>query len=283
MENALSNCPICSSNALAPLHLGGTALLHCNGCDITFLKELPDKNTLAEYYASNYVMSNDDIIASEHRRLFRHTEQHALVHTLQEMGLKAGDNILDIGCDKGYFLDEARRFGFLVKGVEPSQSARQYCSRIQIDVSSTLEEVHDSFNAITMWHVLEHFPDPNTLLQEISKHLKPGGFVFVRVPNFSNIWCKIFGKFWIWFQPQNHYFHYSPASLRTLFLQNGFHVHSCISQKPNNRFTNKSSHLADTFYGTEFRYKISLKKRLVRVYENFTGVELFLIAQKNNA
>ena len=59
-------------------------------------------------------MSADEIIASEHRRIFRLPEQYWLISQLQKQGLKSGDRILDIGCDKGYFLDICRRFGFEV-------------------------------------------------------------------------------------------------------------------------------------------------------------------------
>lgn len=276
----MNPCPICKHSSLSTTTIGATPLMHCNSCDIFFLKNIPNQETLETYYTSSYLMSNNDILASEHRRLFRHTEQHSLIQTMQSMGLHAGNSILDIGCDKGYFIDEARRFGFEVQGVEPSETARAYCKRIKLDVVPALQDIHKEFDAITLWHVLEHFPNPVQALQEISQHLNPGGFIFVRVPDFSSFWSKVLRKAWIWFQPQNHYFHYSPVSLRTLFSNNGFTVHSCISRKPNNRFTTKSGQIADAFYNAEFEYRLSLKKRLARIYENLTGVEVFLIAQK---
>ncbi|NDF29742.1 MAG: methyltransferase domain-containing protein [Nitrososphaeria archaeon] len=105
-------------------------------------------------------MSEQETHASEHRRLFRIPEMHWLISQLDANGVHSGSSILDIGCDKGYFLDQCRRFGYIVQGVEPSESARAYCNQAGLDVKPHLQDISEHCDAITLWHVLEHFTNP---------------------------------------------------------------------------------------------------------------------------
>jgi cyclopropane fatty-acyl-phospholipid synthase-like methyltransferase len=244
------------------------------------LEQTPSQEHLDSYYASNYAMSANEILASEHRRLFRIPEQFWLISQLQKYGLERSSSVLDIGCDKGYFLDQCRRFGYSVKGVEPSDSARAYCATIGLDIRQHISELNSTVDAITMWHVLEHFTDPKTLIKQCHTLLNENGILFIRVPNFSSFWSKILGKYWIWFQPQNHYVHYSQKALQYLVESNGFDILTCESRKPNNIKTFKAGLLADKTLKKSFSYIQPLKKRLGRIYEHITGVEIYLVAKK---
>ncbi len=273
-------CPICKGSSFTSISKGGIPLLHCNDCDVHFLMHPPEQDYLDAYYSTDYVMSKAETLASEHRRMFRLPEQYWLIHQLQEQGVKSGASILDIGCDKGYFIDQCRKFGYIVKGIEPSVSARSYCISIGLHVYSNIKEEQGEFDAITMWHVLEHFTNPHGVIASCSEKLHAGGFLFIRVPNFASFWSFILGKAWIWFQPNNHYVHYSKKSLTKLIESHDFDVILCKSRKPNDIKTWRAGALADSTLYRNFSYKQSLRKYVGRVYEHLTGVELYLIAKK---
>lgn len=245
-----------------------------------FLEQQPTQHSLDAYYASTYAMSANEILSSEHRRLFRLPEQLWLISELKRFGLHSGDAILDIGCDKGYFLDQCRRFGLQVQGVEPSQQAREYCASIGLNIASDISQIEGAFNAITLWHVLEHFTDPRSILQKAHSLLKTDGLLFIRVPDFSSFWSRLLRQYWIWFQPQNHYVHYSPMALKKLVESQGFDIIHCISRKPNDGITHKAGIMADATLQTHFSFKQTLKKKIGRIYEHLTGVEIYLIATK---
>jgi 2-polyprenyl-3-methyl-5-hydroxy-6-metoxy-1,4-benzoquinol methylase len=247
------------------------------------LEHQPSQDILDEYYSSSYVMSADEIIASEHRRIFRLPEQYWLISQLQKQGLKSGDRTLDIGCDKGYFLDICRRFGFEVCGIEPSQSAKSYTMSIGLNIAPSIKDIQPSFQALTLWHVLEHFTEPRNLLEQCQHLLDDNGFIFIRVPDFASFWSRVLGRYWIWFQPHNHYVHYSKKSLCTLIESVGFEVVECYSRKPNDNHTFKAGILADRTLRNSFSYKQSARKFLGRLYEHLTGVEIFLVARKRKA
>lgn len=276
----MQNCIICNIPNLKQKTINGVSLVYCTNCTVHALKHIPNQDKLDSYYSSHYLMSASEVLASEHRRIFRLPEQYWLISQLQKHGLTSGDSILDIGCDKGYFLDICRRFGFIVQGVEPSTSAMEYCSFIGIDIRKSISEVTSTYNAITMWHVLEHFIEPHSMIQKCHGLLKDNGLLFIRVPDFSSFWSRLLRQFWIWFQPQNHYVHYSPKALQYLVDSQGFEVISCISRKPNNSQTFKAGLLADRTLKTSFLHSQTLKKRFGRIYEHITGTEIYLIAKK---
>ena len=229
----MNSCPICQTTSLIRKQYGTTKMLLCTYCDIHILAEQPSKQNLDAYYTSSYAMSASEVLSSEHRRLFRLPEQFWLISELQKQGIQSGDSILDIGCDKGYFLDQCRRFGYSVHGVEPSEQARLYCKSIGLNIESDIAHIDTQFNTITLWHVLEHFTDPSSLINSCYTLLKQDGLLFIRVPDFSSFWSRLFRQYWIWFQPHNHYVHYSKQSLKKLVEAQGFDIIQCISKFSN--------------------------------------------------
>ena len=279
----MQTCIICHSPNTTLQSINGISLLYCSNCTVHVLRHIPNQESLDTYYSTSYLMSADEIFASEHRRIFRLPEQFWLISQLQRQGLTAGDKILDIGCDKGYFLDICRRFGFEISGIEPSQSARAYTQSIGLNIASNIKDIQPGFHALTLWHVLEHFTEPRMLMEQCHHLLHDNGVIFVRVPDFASCWSRVLGRFWIWFQPHNHYVHYSKQSLSTLMESVGFDIVECYSRKPNDNQTFKAGILADRTLRNSFSYKQSVRKFLGRLYEHLTGVEIFLVARKRKA
>jgi hypothetical protein len=111
-------------------------------------------------------------------------------------------------------------------------------------------------------------------------HLNHKGIIAIRVPDYGCFWRKLFGDKWIWFQPQNHYFHYTETALNQLLQLVGFEVIQIQSQRPNNNLTDKAYSLALMTFKKYWGDTISLRKKLARIYENITGIELCAIAVK---
>lgn len=231
------------------------------------------------YYKYTYFMGEfGDVANIERMRHFRYPERVWLLNTIQAMKPAPAD-LLDIGCDKGFFIDDARRYGYNVRGVEPSERARVYCTKIGLCVTETIDQVSENYDVVTMQHSLEHFSQPMIGLAAIYSCLRPGGIVIVRVPDFSCMWRKLRGEKWIWFQPENHYFHYSKKSLGIALTKAGFDVTSIISRRPNDALTVRSNLLAGRVFKGKATSK-TFRSRLARVLEDVTGVELFAIARR---
>lgn len=271
------SCKICNSNNTHAYFLGNTELIKCANCDIVY-----NKNTSIEeenkYYKENYTLRKNTIsLQSELRRLSRFPEQLKLIADINHYK-KTPANLTDIGCDKGYFIDDARRFGYTVYGVELSEDARKYTTQLNLNVFDDIKQVTEKTDVVTMWHSLEHFSEPQQFLKELHQQLNNEAYLFIRVPDFGCFFSKILRHKWRWFQPHNHYFHYTKKSLTKMFELAGYKVIKCVSQDPSNHLTDAAFDLADDTLRQYFNEKASLRYKLGTIYERYTCRELYLIA-----
>lgn len=126
-------------------------------------------------------------------------------------------SLLEVGCFAGLFLDLARRRGWSVLGIEPSQWAVEYArKKLNLNVlQGAFEDFKfddDSFDAVTMWDVLEHLPDPKSTLSTLQKKLKKQGILFLNTFNYDSIFRKIFGRKY-WFIERMHIYYFSPTTI----------------------------------------------------------------------
>jgi 2-polyprenyl-3-methyl-5-hydroxy-6-metoxy-1,4-benzoquinol methylase len=273
-------CKICGSHDIGEIDVGGHQLLNCNKCTAVFSAEIPGEEELRDYYESEYRIATAGELAIEQRRISRLPEQLQLIREISEYKQPPAQ-IVDIGCDRGFFLDEARRMGYETAGVEPSAAGRRYAENIGLDVRPAFDEIPGEFDICTMWHSLEHHRDPVGSLREIRGRLRDGGMIFVRVPNFDQLWQKVFGERWIWFQPENHYYHFSKKSLATALTRAGFSPQKIESRRPNTPLTRQMSRAAWQTFRSIFGINTTFRKKVGKIYENLTGVEVFAAARKN--
>jgi predicted SAM-dependent methyltransferase len=103
------------------------------------------------------------------------------------------------------------------EGIDPSKYAASKATEAGLKVTCGL--IHDmaypteSFDAISMFHVLEHTPNPVAVLRECHRILKPNGEIVVGVPNFDSLVFSLVGKTWVGLQLPSHVQHFSPKSL----------------------------------------------------------------------
>jgi 2-polyprenyl-3-methyl-5-hydroxy-6-metoxy-1,4-benzoquinol methylase len=270
-----STCRICKSKNIKNVQNGRFDLVYCQDCGIHFNANFPTPEELAKYYSEDYIISKHEVAETEKRRFFRYPEQISLISKIKEHVPQG--SILDIGCDRGYFIDEARRWGYSVQGVEPSRYARDYCQSIGLNVVDSVDKIDRKFDTIVMWHSLEHHIDPLSSLENYRKLLNDEGYMFIRVPDYSIFWRKVFTDKWKWFQPENHYYHFSENSLRVLCEKAGFTVKNISSKRPNNFITKSSYHLSESVFSGIDTTSRSLGNYIKRKYEDITCKELLAI------
>lgn len=274
-----NKCIICGSENLKNFKIGKASLFQCQNCKIIVNKDLPNEKVLEEFYSKKYEISSPEIIHIEQRRFARLPEQYQLIKLITEYK-KPPARILDIGCDRSFFLDSIRRFGFEVTGIELSLKARSYVENIGIKVFSKINEVNQTFDIVTFWHSLEHISQPLLLLNELKEKVNKNGLLFIRVPAFDCFWRKIFQSKWIWFQPVNHLFHFSVESLNNLLTIAGYEVIFIKKQKPNNFITLISSLLSIKVFLCNEKLKVKIRKIISILFEYLTAVEILAICKK---
>jgi 2-polyprenyl-3-methyl-5-hydroxy-6-metoxy-1,4-benzoquinol methylase len=156
-------------------------------------------------------------------------------------GLEPG-RLLDVGCGHGHWLAQMREKGWQVEGQDIDAAAAQLGRRthglnVHIGTLSHLELPSNSFDAITLSHVIEHVHEPDSLLAECRRLLKPGGTVVAVTPNLRSYGHQRFGVHWIGLDPPRHLMLFSPTSLARVAFRAGFVQYRIWSTPVHAQFT----------------------------------------------
>lgn len=208
-------------------------LIRCHASSLIYLTPRPTQDSLASYYPHDFAPYRQHTIEQpivgvgaarfghllwNNLERLKHSQKVHLVEQLHPRPAR----VLDIGCATGRFLSLMQRKGWQVAGVEMNSAAAQRARNalgadIHSGAFSTASFVDGTFDVVTMFHVLEHLPDPLLTLQRINSLLRPGGFVVILVPNANNL------EFWLLrgLDPNpvdipRHLYHFSPKTLRHL-------------------------------------------------------------------
>jgi len=181
---------------------GNFQLFECKGCKLVTLQPKLSENDLEKYYPEEY-LSFPLSINKEKKILKKIDRQFGVAKRVKRVIQKEKNpgKILDIGCATGIFLNEMQKKGWECFGVEPNNFAATYGKenfKLNI-VNKTFEKTKFSdsfFDVITMWDVLEHVENPDLVVRELNRILKPGGLLVISMPNSDSLECKIFGKYW---------------------------------------------------------------------------------------
>jgi hypothetical protein len=280
-------CLVCGS-ATAALALGGVALRRCRACGLVTNADRPAEPDQQAYYRDEYALAREELstegrraahLAAERRRWSRGPEQLSLVADLLRL-IQLPATLLDVGCDRAFFLDEARRHGFSVVGVEPSDQGRAAAQAIGVPMHRSLDEVTQRVQGITLWHVLEHTTDPVAFLRSLHGKLEAGGVLAVRVPDFTCLSRRVLGARWPWFQPRNHLLHFSPAALTRTLEEGGFAVRHLVRRRPNNLLTLLAGAVAARSFTRYMAERRGWHARLAPLAHYLTLVEIYAIAVK---
>jgi SAM-dependent methyltransferase len=234
-----SSCPLCSGPEIVPLLTCIDHLLtgeefeiwKCSNCGFRFTQEYPEETEAGRYYESEEYISHSDSKKGITDKAYQAVRQFMLRRKLRLIrrmtGLRGG-SILDIGSGTGHFLNAMKESGWQTKGIEINTKAREYSiSRFNIDVISPekIDTLADnSFDCITLWHVLEHFHDLSGYMIEIHSLLKPQGICFVALPNNDSYDCRHYGKDWAAYDVPRHLWHFSYSTLSLLARKHRFDI-----------------------------------------------------------
>jgi len=194
-------------------------VLACRACGAGWQDPPPAPETVAAAYRE---MRDDLYLAEERARRWSLSRGVAL---LERWADGRHGRLLDVGCSAGLFSELARAAGWKVLGIEPSSwladRARErlgdavLCARFEdVDLPP------GSFDAVCLWDVLEHVPDPEAFLARAAAALRPGGLLALNVPNLQSWIARTLGRRWPLLLPE-HLFFFSPASLRLLLGRQG--------------------------------------------------------------
>jgi SAM-dependent methyltransferase len=188
-------------------------LVRCQLCGFGFSEVRPDEDKLGDLYRDL------DTETYEAETIGRSITARRHLKILQRHRKPPGQ-LLDVGCASGKFLREAISAGWEAFGVEPSRAlfalAEESLGGRATLLQSTLQRADfaaGSFDAIAMWDVLEHVPDPLAFLALAGSLLRAGGYLVLNVPNLDSLQARLLGRSWPLVLPE-HLNYFNKSSLR---------------------------------------------------------------------
>jgi SAM-dependent methyltransferase len=236
-----NECPVCSSNHIQKLldiqdYTVSHEIFevwHCSKCTFRFTQNIPTADNIGPYYQSaNYISHSDTQDGFIHRcyHMVRNYTLQLKRKLIQETTGKQIGDLLDVGAGTGAFSKVMKNAGWAVTGLEPDETARKNAleiNELQLLSPDNLYKISpESFDAITMWHVLEHVHDLQGYLEKYHSILRKNGRLIIAVPNYTSYDASVYQQYWAAYDVPRHLYHFSPESMSMLADKKGFKINS---------------------------------------------------------
>jgi 2-polyprenyl-3-methyl-5-hydroxy-6-metoxy-1,4-benzoquinol methylase len=180
----------------------------------------PTLDRLGMYYEFDDYISHTDGKRTLFEKMYHFIKRRAIKNKLRliEQHQPVKGKILDIGAGTGDFLLEAKNKNWETVGVEPNEKAKSIAIKKGVLFADTIEKLEsNSFDVITLWHVLEHVPDVVHQVAELKRLLKPSGTLIIAVPNFKSFDANYYKTLWAAYDVPRHLWHFSKTAIEKLF------------------------------------------------------------------
>jgi SAM-dependent methyltransferase len=212
-------CPACrepTSDALG--RVAGFQIRSCGRCRTLFTSQLPRADESADYYASFYAEGRDIEVPA-----FVFDQLRDLARSLA--GYRTTERWLDIGCGSGTLLRAAGAEGWDAIGTEIApavvEAMRAEGLDARLGLTQDLDLPSGGFDVISAIEVLEHVPDPDALIAEAARLLRPGGVLYITTPHGRGISGRLLGKDWSVVAPPEHLQLFSSRGIRSAMSRGG--------------------------------------------------------------
>jgi 2-polyprenyl-3-methyl-5-hydroxy-6-metoxy-1,4-benzoquinol methylase len=231
-------CPVCSADVWKNfiltkdffLTMETFNLAECKSCGLIITENAPGKSEIGKYYKSENYISHSD---THQQSLFSY-----LYKAARNIMLKKKFNIihrhkpfsgrlLDLGCGTGYFIHYMSAKKWDCVGVEQDKDAKEFAIKnFNLSVLSPDNFINnnenETFDVITLWHVLEHLDDLHDYINKINQNLKKDGILIVALPNPESFDADYFKEYWAAWDVPRHLWHFKKNTLVQLLKSYDF-------------------------------------------------------------
>lgn len=224
-------CPVCGNTRFERMFTckdhyatGQTfELYRCKDCGFRFTQDFPVESEIGKYYETPDYISHSDTKKGLMNGLYHSVRKHMLDRKANlvaaGLGKKTG-RLLDIGTGTGYFPHAMKIRGWEVEAIERNAQARQFASdRFQLEVrddTALTSLPAGSFDAITLWHVMEHLEKLNETWEQLFRLLDDDGILVVAVPNCNAYDARKYKENWAAYDVPRHLWHFTPDTMQDL-------------------------------------------------------------------
>ena len=256
MSTPSVTCPICKSSArydfssrdLMFNHYERYNYFKCIDCNSVFQHPMPNDDEINSFYPASYSVFDEK---SQPRKISPlkqaiYWRNHGYTHlkptrlfkllatvatpfyTLDKPNYIKQGVLLDVGCGNGQYLSTMRSLGWSIQGVELSENGLKACKAAGLpvhhgDLASAVFP-DESFDVITVRHVIEHIPNTHSLMAELARILKPNGQLIIETPNNDALGRSYLGANWYANDVPRHLILFSIGSLSRLASTHGLRL-----------------------------------------------------------
>lgn len=240
----IQSCPVCESTSFKDFldvkdHMITQEVFKivvCDNCGFHFTNPVPDASVISKYYKSEKYISHSSSKKGFTNFLYHIVRKRTLKDKVNWIKKETdGKRLLDIGSGSGHFLNVANKNGFNVDGLEPDDDARKFAKKhnnIEAKPQSELYNIeNNTYDVVTMWHVLEHVYELRKDVQRISEIIKTNGKLFVALPNMNGFDAHYYNHFWSGYDVPRHLYHFKKEDIIRLMEQFNFKFKKVIPMK----------------------------------------------------
>lgn len=210
-------------------------LEHCDSCALLFTNPRPAPDRIGDYYKSEEYVSHSSTKKGFVNKVYNWVRSYTLKSKIALLNeLTTGKQLLDIGAGTGHFLAKAKASGYAVLGLEPDEDARKVAlseNGIELQDLSLLHDLDQTFDIVSMWHVLEHVYNLQEDLNKISSLVKQNGVLIIAVPNYTSFDARHYKEYWAAYDVPRHLYHFSPRSIIPLIESKGMKFEKMLPMK----------------------------------------------------
>lgn len=217
-----TKCSLCGHTYNRELYLKykNYYLVRCDFCSFVSVKNTPTESELNSFYSSKDY--ENPLTAEEVIR----TEAKISINMISKF-LNNG-KLLDIGCGRGYFMDEAIKKGWEAEGFDYSRSVVNYATN-KLDLNVKRKNIfsfrtESKYDLVTLIQFIEHFPNPVDVFKKALSFVKASGYVYVATPNIDSLISKVCRKEFDHIIPPEHLSFFSSKSLNHMFSQQNVEI-----------------------------------------------------------
>jgi SAM-dependent methyltransferase len=228
----IASCPVCGAGGTHAFeqrdllcHVEGLfGQRYCADCGVYFLSPRVPESAIDRYYPRSYESYQEDTHPPLVRKLAWALGLAQRKRRIVEKFIRGG-RLLDVGCGNGFFLRT-------MSGEQWDLHAMDIKRNEKFGFSGPFHEGcfdHEAppfqdMDAVTLFHVFEHLYHPREALKNAAAVLKPGGLLFLALPDLKNIERQVFGKYWVGWDVPRHIAIYSRSALTILLRESGFEL-----------------------------------------------------------
>ncbi len=233
----ITECPLCGKAAFEKAitcidhYVTGESfdICRCLHCGFLFTQNVPCESEMERYYNTPDYISHSDTHKGIVNRIYHRVRRWMLSKKAHLIERNSGLNhgiLLDIGTGTGYFSGFMQKRGWQVYATEKDSRARTFAEKqfeVHVDPPEMLDKYkQNSFDVITLWHVMEHLEKLNPTWDKLNFLLKERGILVIAVPNANSFDANKYKEMWAAYDVPRHLWHFTPSTMQQFGAAHGF-------------------------------------------------------------